>query len=92
MLHFRGYPWPLDKGIVKRDNKTMRNKDTSLTEQVRNAVVASGLSQYEFAKRGGFSHRIVGRLLNGTDVQLSTADKMLKVMKLRVELKPIDKE
>ena len=61
----------------------MKHNDT-LTEQVRKAVVASGLSQYEIGKRGGFSHRIIGRLLRGSDLQLSTADAVLKVLKIKV--------
>ncbi len=67
----------------------MKHKDT-LTEMVRNAVTASGLSQYEFAKRCGFSNRVVGRLLQGADIRLGTADKMLRAMKLRVKLEPME--
>ena len=61
----------------------MKHKDT-LTELVRNTVAESGLSQYEFAKQCGFSNRVVGRLLHGTDIRLSTADKLLKAMKIKV--------
>ena len=61
----------------------MKHKDT-LTAMVRDAVVKSGMSQYEFAEQCGFSHRVVGRLLNGTDIRLGTADKMLKAMKIKV--------
>ena len=61
----------------------MKHKDT-LTEMVRNAVVKSGMSQYEFAKQCGFSNRVVGRLLHGTDIRLGTADRMLKAMKIKV--------
>ena len=61
----------------------MKHNDT-LTELVRNAVIKSGMSQYEFAEQCGFSNRVVGRLLHGTDIRLGTADKMLKAMKIKV--------
>lgn len=61
----------------------MKHNDT-LTDQLRKAVIKSGISQYEFAKQCGFSNRVVGRLLRGTDIRLGTADKMLKAMKIKV--------
>lgn len=61
----------------------MSHKDT-LTAMVRSAVVKSGMSQYEFAAQCGFSHRVIGRLLRGTDIRLGTADKLLKAMKIKV--------
>ena len=63
----------------------MKHKDT-LTDLIRNAVIKSGMSQYEFAKRCGFSNRVIGRLLRGTDIRLGTADKILKALNLQVKL------
>jgi transcriptional regulator with XRE-family HTH domain len=64
----------------------MSHKDTTLTGTIRAAVVKSGMSQYEFAKRCGFSNRVIGRLLRGTDIRLGTADKILKALNLQVKL------
>ena len=63
----------------------MKHKDT-LTDLIRNAVIKSGMSQYEFAQRCGFSNRVIGRLLRGTDIRLATADKILKALNLQVKL------
>ena len=66
-------------------------KEPTLTNLIRNAVKESGLSQYELARRCKFSNKVVGRLLRGTDIRLGTADEILKAIKLKVKLAPVEK-
>lgn len=61
-----------------------------IDEQLRTAIVDSGLTAYMVAKRAGTTPGVVGRFVSGErDIRLATAAKIAKVLGL--ELKPVDK-
>ena len=48
----------------------------NIEAELKAAIVASPDSHYRVAKRAGISVDIVGRFLNGRDIQISTAAKL----------------
>ncbi len=71
------------------DNAAMARKTPSVSQQIRNAVKASGRSWYWVAKETGLSEPTVGRFMRRkVDLLLSNAEKIMSLMNMRVVTKP----
>jgi plasmid maintenance system antidote protein VapI len=59
----------------------------SLADQLRSAVVGSGLSQYAIAKNTGIAQPVITRFVNGTrSISIETADKLAIYFGMRLTL------
>jgi ribosome-binding protein aMBF1 (putative translation factor) len=57
----------------------------SLSDALKSAVAASGLTVYEIAKRAKVSQIIISRFLSGErDIRMATADKLAQVLGLKL--------
>lgn len=67
--------------------ETMKNDPDYLSNHIRKAIEKSGYSAYRLSKETGIHHTVIIRFINGErDIQLSTASKLMDVLKL--EIKP----
>ena len=57
---------------------------TTLSEQLRRAVDASGLSRYEICKRCGLPQSTLSRFMHGRPITMATADTLAAVLGLRL--------
>ena len=65
----------------------MEEPARSLSEQLHEAVKASGLSLYRIAKDSGLSYAIVHRFMsNGRGITLETAERLIQGLNLTVAL------
>jgi plasmid maintenance system antidote protein VapI len=61
----------------------------TLSEQLRAAIVASGLSHYRLAKETGVSPPIITRFANGTrSISLETADRIVAYFQMNLSFEP----
>lgn len=61
-------------------------KETTLVDTLRAAITNSGMTCYEISKASGVSQPQLSRFMSGErDLQLSTADKVCKVLGLKLQ-------
>ena len=61
-----------------------KQRATTLTDQLRSAVLDSGISHYRIAKDTGMSQPIITRFANGDrSISLDTADKLAAYFQMR---------
>lgn len=54
-----------------------------IVEQLRRAIIKSGLSHYELAKRSGVSRAVIARFVAGErDIRLDTAERLAEALRL----------
>jgi transcriptional regulator with XRE-family HTH domain len=62
-------------------------KARSISDALRSAIIKSGMTRYEIAKRSGVPQSALSRFMNGErSISLETLDKLAEV--LSVELSP----
>jgi len=60
-------------------------KPSTITDQLKRAIEASGLTTYMLAKRSGVPQPVLHRFMAGEQgLKLSTADKLAAYLKLRL--------
>jgi transcriptional regulator with XRE-family HTH domain len=63
----------------------MKGKQKLLSEQLRAAIQASGLTAYRLAKEAGTMPDVITRFLNGDrGLRLATVDKLARVLQLEL--------
>ena len=58
------------------------------SDQIRKAVVRSGLSRYEIGKRTGIAQSVLSRFMAGSGISTETIDKLADVIELEITTRP----
>ncbi|MCA9120999.1 MAG: helix-turn-helix transcriptional regulator [Planctomycetaceae bacterium] len=62
-----------------------KTKRKTLAEQIRQAIIDSGITQYRIAKDTGISQPLLTRFVNGDrGISLDTADKLIEYLGLEL--------
>lgn len=84
---------PLDTLPAYCDNRHVMKK-TTITSSLREAIKSSGIPPFRLAQQAGIDHAVVYRFLDlGSDIRLSSADKILSALNMSVKLNesgPVD--
>lgn len=65
----------------------MARKPKTISDQVRQAIDASGLTRYEIAKRAGIDQSALSKFYHGQrGITTETLDKIAKVLGLRITI------
>lgn len=74
----------MSKSKSKVKKKTTKSAEPTLSEQLRTAMLNSGLSVYAIAKGSGVSQPVAARFANGErDIRLETAGKLFAYLGMR---------
>lgn len=61
-------------------------KKTSISEQLKTAIAASGKSVYGLAKESGIAHPVILRFIAGErDIRMASADKLAETLGLELK-------
>jgi ribosome-binding protein aMBF1 (putative translation factor) len=63
-----------------------RGELRSLTDQLRDAIRASGLTHYALAQRAGMTPTVIDKFMAGKDVRLETADRLAHALRLQLRV------